>query len=151
QAAGTVTWNLGTLAPGDRATVSFTVSASTNLPISAAPYTISNTASVTATEKPTPVQSNTVTNQLQVQPQIVKSVSSTTAAPRDTLTYTLSMSSPGAPFTADVTAPVPAGTSFAGGCTPACTVVGGVVTWSGVTIPSSGTSFSFNVTVTAGG
>ena len=36
-AAGTVTWNVGTLAPGASATVSFTVSTSTTLPISATP------------------------------------------------------------------------------------------------------------------
>ena len=45
-AAGTVTWTIGTLAPGDTATVSFTVSTSTTLPVSDTPYTISNTATV---------------------------------------------------------------------------------------------------------
>ena len=42
KSAGTVTWTIGTLAPGDTATVTFTVSTSTSLPISATPYTISN-------------------------------------------------------------------------------------------------------------
>ena len=95
-AAGTVTWNVGTLVPGATATVSFTVNTSTTLPISATPYTISNTASAVSTETPTPSTSNTVTNQLQVQPTIVKSVSATEAGPGDTLTYTLTVQNPGA-------------------------------------------------------
>ena len=41
-----MTWTLGSLAPADTATVSFTVSTSTTLPISATPYTISNSATV---------------------------------------------------------------------------------------------------------
>ena len=42
-----------------------------------------------------------MTNQLEVKPTILKSVSLTEAGPGDTLTYTLTMSNPGAPFTAE--------------------------------------------------
>ena len=81
-AAGTVTWTVGTLAPGATATVSFTVSASTDAARLRYAYTISNTASATSTETPTPSNSNTVTNQLEVKPTIVKSVSATEAGTR---------------------------------------------------------------------
>ena len=153
QSAGTVSWTVATLAPGATATVSFTVSASTTLPVSPAPYTITNSAGVTSTQTPAPVVSNIVTNELQVLPTIIKSVSLTEAAPGDTLTYTLGVSNPGAAFTADVTDVVPAGTSFAGlgTCTPACTLGGSTVLWSGVTIAPGTNTFTFDATVTASG
>ena len=152
-AAGTVTWAVGTLAAGATATVSFVVSASTTVPVSDTPYTISNTATATSTETPTPSNSNTVTNQLDVKPTIVKSVSATEAGTGQALTYTLTVSNPGAPFTADVGDVVPAGTSFSGtgGCTPACTFDGSKVNWTGATIPAGTSTFSFGVTVTAAG
>ena len=47
---------------------------------------------------------------------------------------------------------MPAGTSFAPATAlPACTFAAGTVTWSGVTIPHGAATFSFDVTVTAGG
>jgi uncharacterized repeat protein (TIGR01451 family) len=149
--AGTVTWTIGTLHPGDTATVSFVVNTSTNVPISATPYTISNSATVTSTEITTPVVSNTVTNQLQVAPTIVKAVSSTEAATGDTLTYTIAVANPGAAFTGDVTDALPTGASFADNCVPACSFASGTVTWAGASIPPGTSTFSFNVTVTAAG
>ena len=92
-----------------------------------------------------------MTNELEVMPTIIKSVSATEAAPGDTLTYTLTVSNPGASFTADVTDDVPAGTTFADNCVPACAFDGTTVTWSGATIPPGTSTFSFDVTVTAGG
>ena len=74
QAAGTVTWNIGTLAPGATATISYTVATSSAPAVSDTDYTISNTAQVSSTQT-APVSSNTVTNTLRVKPTIVKSVS----------------------------------------------------------------------------
>ena len=80
------------------------------LPISDTPYTISNTATVDfdrdadAGRRATPSRTSS-----RCSPTIVKSVSATEAAPGDTLTYTLSVSNPGAAFTGDVSDVVPAG------------------------------------------
>jgi uncharacterized repeat protein (TIGR01451 family) len=161
KSGGTVTWNVGSLAPGESVTVYLDVSAGTNEPISATPYEITNAASATSNETPEPSESNTVTNELSVVPDIVKSVSATEAAAGATLTYTLTVSNPGEAFTADVSDPVPGGTDFAGDCkaeqdgaalpgAPECTHDGNV-TWSGVEIPPGTTTFSFDVTVTASG
>ncbi len=133
QAAGVISWTLGTLASGATATVSFTVTTSTTLPVSQTPYTISNTATATSTETPIPANSNTVTNQLEVTPTIIKSASASEAGPGEPLTYSLAVSNPGATFTADVSDVVPVGTAFAGiaSCTPACTFDGTKVIWPG--------------------
>ena len=150
ESSGTVTWTLGTLAPGETATVSFTVNTSTSLAISDTPYTISNSASVDS-DQTNPVTSKTVTNQLAVQPEIVKTVSAPEAGPGDTLTYTLTVSNPGASFTGDVSDDVPAGTTFsAGSCSPACAFAAGTVTWSSQSVPHGTSTFSFDVTVNAG-
>jgi len=152
----TVTWNVGTLASGQSATVSMVVSANTNVPISDTPITIPNTASVVSTETTTPVTSNEVTNQLQVKPKIIKSVTPQEAATGDTLTYTLVVSNPGAPFTGTLSDVVPTGTVFAGPQT--CTSISctydsetDTVAWAGVTFPSGDSTFTFDVTVTASG
>ena len=102
----------------------------------------------------TPVASNIVTNELQVQPTIVKTVSATEAAPGDTLTYTLTVSNPGAAFTANVTRRRADGhhrSARAPVRRPCCSLVGNTVTWSGVTINPGTNTFTFDVTVTAGG
>jgi uncharacterized repeat protein (TIGR01451 family)/uncharacterized repeat protein (TIGR02543 family) len=149
--AGMVTWNVGTLNPGDTATVSVTVATTTGLPVSDTPYTISNTASVTSTEVGSPTTSNTVTNQLQVLPTVVKTVSTPDAGPGDTITYTVNVQNPGAAFTATLTDPIPTGASYAGNCSPACSFASGTVSWSGVTIQSGANTFSFDATITATG
>jgi uncharacterized repeat protein (TIGR01451 family) len=152
-AAGTVTWSVGPLAPGDSSTVTLTVSTRTDLPVSDTDYTVSNTASVTSTEVGTPTSSNTVTNDLQVKPNVVKFASTGNAGNGDPITYTVQVSNPGAAFTADVTDPVPAGTSFAGTgtCTPACSFGAGTVTWSEATIQPGTNTFTFDVAITATG
>jgi len=150
-AAGTVTWNVGTLNPGDSTTVTVDVATKTGLAVSDTPYTISNTASVTSTEITSPTGSNTVTNTLQVQPTVVKTVSAADAGPGDTITYTVQVSNPGAAFTANLTDPIPAGASYAGNCSPACGFAAGTVSWSAVTIQPGSNTFTFDATITASG
>src|SRR5262249_15336881 len=130
-----VTWTIGTLAPGQSATVTLTVNTASGLAISDTPYTIPHTATADSTGT-NPVNSNQVTNQLQVKPSISKSVVPEQAATGDTLTYTLVVANPGATFTGDVTDVVPAGTTFNGvaSCTPACTLNGSTVTWSAASL-----------------
>jgi uncharacterized repeat protein (TIGR01451 family)/uncharacterized repeat protein (TIGR02543 family) len=149
--AGTVTWNVGTLNPGDTATVTVDVAAKTTLAVSDTPYTISNTASVTSTEVATPTVSNTVTNTLQVQPTVVKTVSLPEAGPGDTVTYTVQVENPGAAFTANVTDPIPSGASYAANCSPACSFASGTVSWNAVTIQPGANTFMFDATITASG
>ena len=127
-----VTWNVGTLAPGATATLTFTVSVNSGLAISDTLYTVSNTGNVTSTEITTPVNSNTVQNQVQVKPEITKSVDLDTVGAGGTLTYTFVIENPGAAFTANVTDPVPANTTYvAASCQPTpCSLSAGAVTWS---------------------
>ncbi len=152
EALGAVTWNVGTLLPGQTATVSFVASVRTDLVVSQSPYVISNTASV-ASGQTAAINSNTVTNQVALAPTITKMVSPAEAATGDTLTYTLVVENPGAAFTGDVTDPVPAGTSFngVGSCSPACTLNGNTVTWGAGVVQSGSNVFTFTVTVTASG
>src|SRR5207244_7963148 len=119
--------------------------------VSATPDTTSNTASVTSTEVGSPTVSNTVTNTLQVQPTVVKSVSDDNAGNGDAITYTVQVINPGPAFTATVTDAIPAGASYAGNCSPACSFASGTVSWNGVTIQPGSNTFTFDATITAFG
>ncbi len=150
ESAGTVTWNLGTINPGDSQTVSFSVIAKQGLAVSDTDYLVTNKASVDSNET-TPKDSNEVTNRLRVLPSVIKDVSEVDAVVGQTLTYTVQVNNPGAAFVANVTDAIPAGASFngTGTCSPACTFGSGIVTWAAQNIPPGGpTTFTFQVTVT---
>ncbi len=74
ESAGTVTWNLGTINPGDSQTVTFSVITKQDLAVSDTDYTVRNKASVDSNET-APKDSNEVTNRLRVLPTVIKDVS----------------------------------------------------------------------------
>ena len=105
----------------------------TTLAISDSPYT-SRTRRTSLDPDATPMHSNTVTNPLEVQPTIVKTVRPG-AGTGDTLTYTL-RSATRAPHSPR-TSPIRASRRLlrrGRHCSPACTFGGGTVTWNGTTI-----------------
>lgn len=152
ESSGTVTWNLGTLNPGEIKAVAMNVVTRQDLPISSGNYTIVNKASVVSTQTGS-TDSNEVTNILQVLPQVTKTASASDVATGQTVTFTVEVNNPGAPFTANVTDAVPEGTSFngVGTCSPSCSFASNTVSWNGQSIPSGISTFSFDVTVTAPG
>jgi uncharacterized repeat protein (TIGR01451 family) len=161
-ATRTVTWTLGTLAPGETRTFTLVgriANAATD------GQTLLNNFSLTSTELPQPVVSNTVQNAIwSSQLVIIKTVDNQQAVYGDRLTYTLSiqnLSKTTAVTAATITDTLPvgliyiAGTSTLGGTAYADPgVAGQVLTWSGLTLPAGGTirvTYAVRVTPAATG
>ena len=104
-------------------------------PVSDTDYTISNTATVDSDRDEPGRRATPSRTSSRCSPRSSSRSRPPRPRPGDTLTYTLSVSNPGAAFTGDVSDVVPTGTSFADNCSPACSFAAGTVTWSGATIP----------------
>ena len=160
--AGTITWSnkavaAGTSAANPAGTVSFSVTVNAGV---AAGTTIDNTGHIGAAGITT-VDSNTTHHHVALISTLKSSnPASGTAAnpaavkPGDSITYTVSVTNPGAVAAlVNISDSVPTHTTLvAGSDTPAATtIVGGTLTWTGVSVPANGsTSVSFQVTVDAG-
>ena len=147
----TVTWNLGSIAPQTSQTVTFTVTANTGLAVGS--YTLSNQASVSATGV-SAIPSNTVTNSLQVTPQLTLAKSANPAAasaviPGQSIVYSLLVTNTGtsAATNVQVIDAVPSNTSYVS-CTAGCTTNGPPVTSVTWTIASLGAGASQTLTFT---
>ncbi|MBI5100624.1 MAG: DUF11 domain-containing protein [Nitrospirae bacterium] len=116
--SGTLTWNLGTLAPGGSAALTFTMTVGANPPSGVT--TKDNTASLTYSGGGVgSATSNTVTVSISTNPNlsITKEVAPLgTRTPGDTLTYTLTIVNNGTGSASDVvvTDPIPSNTGFKG-------------------------------------
>ena len=146
-ATRTVSWNLGTLQPGETRTLTLVTR------ISAAAIdgqTLSNSFTLTSTELPRAISSNLVQNPVwSAQLLIVKTVNNLQASYGDRLTYTLAiqnLSKTTAVTEATITDTLPAGlvyisgtSTLAGAAYADPTVAGQVLIWRGLTIPASGT------------
>jgi uncharacterized repeat protein (TIGR01451 family) len=148
EAAGVVTWSLGTIAAGASGSVTLTVTLDSVFP--AGTTTVTNSAVVVSPDNPPVPPTPDVPTVVTAGPELTltKSVDKATALPGETLVYTLSYSNTGdADATAtEITDAVPAFTTFAsasGGGTEAA----GVVTWSLGTVAAGG-SGSVTLTVT---
>lgn len=157
---GTVTWTIPTLAPGASTVLTFQVRASTTVAASATPYSIINTATVSAAGVAA-LASNAVTNTLEAAPrlEVAKSndVTSPTVAPGSTITYSLAIRNAGTlPATGVVaTDPLPSGVAFVScaGCatSPAPGATSGILTWNiGTLAAGASVSRTFVVTVSPG-
>jgi uncharacterized repeat protein (TIGR01451 family) len=146
EAAGTVTCDLGTLAPGETATI--TITTTPNVPSGT---TLSNMASVTSsTPDPTPGNDEEEEDTDVASPAdlaITKVDGTDPVTAGEELTYTITVRNYGPQAAADVVATddVPTGTSFVS-ATGGGTESGGAVTWSIGTLASGG-STSLDVTV----
>lgn len=116
--AGSLTWNVGSLTPGQSATLTFTMAVGANPP--AGVTELDNSASATY-DGGGPAASNTVTVSISTNPNLglTKSVSDLNGdalAPGDTLRYTLVVSNTGSGSASDVVVsdPIPAYTSYLG-------------------------------------
>ena len=114
--SGTLTWNLGSLAPGANATLTFTMTVGANPPSGVT--TKDNTASLTYSGGGAgSATSNTVTVSISTNPNLSLSKSANPSAglkTGDTITYTLTVSNTGSGSASDVvvTDPIPTNLSF---------------------------------------
>ncbi len=145
----TVTWNLGTLAPGASGSRSLRLQVAGGTPGGAS---ITNTAQIAATEVVTPVSSS-ATVQVAGQPllQINKTASADSARVGDVVTYTLTVANSGtAPATnVQVFDQVPPNTTFLD--SPSGSVQSGTVVWNlGTLGAGTSTTVSFRAQLQAG-
>ncbi|UTI64601.1 hypothetical protein NBH00_25120 [Paraconexibacter antarcticus] len=144
----TVTWTIGTVAPGDTKTLTFQVTLTG--PFSGASTTVKNVATADTAEE-TPKDSNETSVTVVGTPKLtlVKAADRTAVGAGDSITYTLTYGNSG-----DSTASasvidevVPAGTSFVS-CSDSCTVSSGTVSWNvGSVSPGGGGSVTMTVQV----
>ncbi len=152
EAAGTVTWSLGDLAPGATGSASLTITvadtwASTSLSQAldlAATDAAANPVSATATTTVAVTGVNVVSPAAF---SLRKSASEIQVAPGDSLTYTLNYNNYGGTAATDVvlTDTLPAGVTYSS-CTGGCDQIASTVTWNLGTI-AAGASGSVSVTV----
>ena len=149
----TLTWSPGALAVSGSGQVTFqaTVAAGT-----ASGSTINNTASISCTEVPTAVQSNTATVTVTAAPvspnlTLSKSVSPASAAPGGTVTYTLAYGNTGGAATNVVlTDALPATRYVANSATGNPTINGSTLTWALGALAAGGSGqVTFQATVAA--
>jgi uncharacterized repeat protein (TIGR01451 family) len=150
-----VTWSLGSLTPGQSGSVTLNVSVVTPY---AGPSSVSNRASLSATELVTPAGSNTAVNAVSAPVlSFTKSANLASALPGNALTYTLTYtnSGPGAATGVTVTDTLPAeltyvtGTSFPGSIPLVVGSTGGspnrqILTWTVGSVAGSGTTGSIS-------
>ena len=153
----TVSWSLGTLVPGETRTVTLATKVGAG---AVDGQNLSNSFTLTSTQTPQPLTSNTVVNPVwSAQLIITKAVDSERATYGDRLTYTLTIrnSSPTTPLTSAVitdTLPLglvylPGSSTLAGTPIPDPEVDGRVLTWRGQTLPAGGQiSVTYAVRVT---
>ena len=146
-ATRTVSWNLGTLQPGETRTLTLLATVSAT---AVDGQMLSNSFSLSSTELPKPALSNVVQNPVwSAQLLITKTVNTAQAAYGDRLTYTLAiqnLSKTTAVTDATITDTLPAGlvyiagtTTLAGAAYADPQVAGQVLTWTGLSIPAGGT------------
>ncbi|WP_424951280.1 DUF11 domain-containing protein [Deinococcus sp.] len=158
-ASRTVSWNLGTLAPGETRTLTLVATVSAT---AVDGQMLSNSFSLTSAELPRAVSSNVAQNPVwSAQIVIVKTVNTTQATFGDRLTYTLAvqnLSKTTAVTGTVVTDTLPAGLEYLAGSSTLAgapyadpAVSGRVLTWSGLSIPAGGTlQITYAVRVTPG-
>ncbi|MGE3488948.1 MAG: MBG domain-containing protein [Vicinamibacterales bacterium] len=147
--AGTVTWNLGTVAAGASGSVTLTVTLDTTFPIGTTPVT--NSAVIAAPNAPPVPPTPPVTTTVTAAPvlEVSKSVSAATAAPGGTLVYTISYRNTGSAGATAVTLSdaLPNLATFAS-ATGGGSHAAGVVTWNlGMLAPGASSSVSVTVTL----